>query len=490
MARKEKYLIDHNGVDKREIGYYSTHEFVAEFITQKMLEIKRNGTRVLDPCVGKEELLKFFLDTGIECSGIDVFRHKKSYESNFYQKDFINFYSNRKKKAFFNNFEVLEYDYYIANPPYNCHEIDYIKNNKDHLKKIFNPIGVHNMYSMFISAIIDFAKNDSVIGLITYDSFLTSKAHEKLRKKILNNCTIHYLALCPTDLFLQQGADVRTCILILQKGKDHQGLIKTSNRPLDTSEFKTIIKNNEFEEFEESELVLDSKFDNGEIVVGLPDEIRKLFRNERLGDKFRCITGISTGNDSKYLSEEQSDLFKYPFYKNPGSRKFYTEPDAYLTSDFLELDKSVKNFMVRNKKLLFREGITCSSMGVEFSACYLPPNSTFGVNANIICSQNDLWWLLSYLNSSLVTYLVRGILNRSNMVTSGYVSRIPIPKFNEDTKEKLSECAKRGYLASRKNKQLENITSQIDQVIFNDFNVKYETREEIKAFNNNVIKLT
>lgn len=490
MARKEKYLIDSNGIDKREIGYYSTPEFVANFITDKMLEIKSDGNSVLDPCVGREELLKYFFDKDIECNGIDVFRHKESYKCNFIQKDFIDFYSDKKTNVFFNNFEVLNYDYYIANPPYNCHEVDYIKNNKEFLKKIFDPIGVHNMYSMFISSIIDCAKQDSIIGLLTYDSFLTSKAHENLRKKIISQCSIHYLVLCPTDLFLTQGADVRTCILILQKGKKNQNYIKTLNRPLNSSNFKKSLINDKFDIIEEHDLILNSKFDNNEIVVSLASELRELFKNERVGDKFKCITGISTGNDSKYLSKEQSKDFKYPFYKNPGSRKFYTEPDAFLTTSFLEENLKIKNFMVRNKNLLFKEGITCSSMGVEFSACYLPPDSTFGVNANIICSKNDIWWLLSYLNSSLVTYLVRGVLNRSNMITSGYVSRIPIPEIDKSSKEILSDYAKEAYVEAKKNNSVNIILDKIDNLIFEIISAKNTTREEIKNFNQNVIKLT
>ncbi len=88
---------------------------------------------------------------------------------------------------FSKNTKTWDYDYYIANPPYNCHEVNFIKENKKRLKNYFNEVGLHNMYSMFMSAIIDKAKNGAVIGLITNDSFLQRKIIRGLGIKFLGN---------------------------------------------------------------------------------------------------------------------------------------------------------------------------------------------------------------------------------------------------------------------------------------------------------------
>src|SRR5690606_10572498 len=114
----------------------------------------------------------------------------------------------------------------------------------------------------------------------------------------------------------------------------------------------------------------------------------------------------------------------------------------YLINHFMEESLVVKDFIVRNKRFVFKEGITCSSMGLTFSACYLPENSAFGVNPNIFTPKEDLFWMLSYLNSHLITYLVRGVLIRSNMVTSGYISQLPIIPFTPDEKIQLSLISK------------------------------------------------
>ena len=378
----------------------------------------------------------------------------------------------------------------MANPPYNCHETDYIRKNKSALKSLFPEVGVLNMYSMFIAALVDCAKPNSLIGLITLDSFLTAKGHGPLRRLILRECSIHKIILCPTDLFLDQGADVRTCILILQKGHNNQASIDTANRPFSLEAFRSVLEGQEFKAVELNELVLSGSSDNKEMIIGVPREIKEMFDWRRLGSVFKCITGISTGNDKKYLSNKKGGEHIVPFYKNPASRRFHTTPDAYLPDNFLKIGDEVDNFIVRNKKYLYKEGITCSSMGVIFAAAYLPRKSTFGVNATIIPPATDLWWLLSYLNSSLVTYFVRGVLCRSNMITAGYVSRIPIPTLDEKTKQALGDLSKQAYKARSGKEKAEALVVSIDNILRKSVGWSEDTQKAIMSFRSHLLKAT
>lgn len=486
MGRFEKAIVNENGIDRRELGYYSTPEFISTFMTKAMLEINPNGSTALDPCVGKEELIKGLYDNNIDIDGIDIFNHGDYYYCNFIQKDFIEFYKQEKINLLFDQQINLKYDYYIANPPYNCHEVDYIRDNKKDLNKLFGNIGVHNMYSMFISAIIDSAKDGALISLITADSFLTARMHNPLREQILNTCSIHYLILCPTDLFWEQKADVRTTIMILQKGKQNQPLVKSLNRPKNKEELKTKLEQKAFLETPIESIINASNDNLFEFVIDIPNEIQSLFSFPRIGEKYKCITGISTGEDGKYISKEKKTGFEIPFYKNPGSRKFYCEPDGFLTNDYLIYDKEVKNFMVRNKGYMLKEGITCSSMGLPFSTCYLPIGSTYGVNANIFCDKEDIWWLLAYLNSSLITYIVRGVLIRSNMITSGYVSKIPVIEVNKKTKKELATIAKTAFDEKVSPKDVNGIIQKIDRIIFNELGLSNEIETEILHFTSNL----
>ncbi|KMJ60411.1 DNA methyltransferase [Bacillus sp. LL01] len=510
MGRHAK-ILEKDNIDKRELGYYYTPKFISSYISKRLLMINPNGNKVLDPCVGQEELLEEFFTQDKIVDGIDVYKYKEDYRCNFRQKNFIEYY--REIKVLENEAQItfenlcdfddnektsrLDYDYIIANPPYNCHEVNYIKDNKKELQELFDDVGVHNMYSMFISAIIDLAKDGALIGLITYDSFFTSKAHTDLRKKILNNCAIHEVTMCSNDLFHSQAADVRTSIIILQKGKKYQGDVFVSNRPISKEAFQVQLEK-QIEGFSTgtnklyhlSNVILSNPKDNNELIIECPDDIKLLFMNERLGGKFNCVTGISTGKDLLYLSKVKVDPFIIPFYKNPGKNKFFTDNNLFLHKDFLKFDSEIKNFMVRNKHLLYKPGITCSSMGVEFTASRLPENSTFGVNANIICEDKDAWWLLAYLNSELVTYLVRGILNRSNMITSGYVSRIPLINISEQEKTILGDLSKKAYEKAKRKEPYEEISAEINTLVNKIAGITDKTISNIKSFTLNLIKNT
>ncbi|GAB6170201.1 hypothetical protein JCM1393_26610 [Clostridium carnis] len=496
MGRKEKIVKINikddksKNIDRREIGYYSTPYLVGRYITKRMLTIA-SGKKVLDPCCGKEELIEYFLKERLYVDGFDIISHKDDYVCNFTKLDFINYYCSKKKES--KNKELtLDYDYYILNPPYNCHEVNYIRANKEKLKYFFSDVGVYNMYSMFISSVIDLAKDRAVIGIITHDSFFYAKSYKKLRKKILETCTIHEITMCPTNLFKNQGADVRTSILILQKGVDNQRKIVVNNRPSNIKNFYSILENNLNSNFKGNfnleDIIL--KNDNLEFIIECPLEIRILFNSYRLGDIYKCVTGISTGDDKKFLSLNKVEPYTIPFYKNPGKDRFYTDKCIYLHNDFLNLEKKLETFIVRNKNLLYKGGISCSSMGVDFTACILPENSTYGVNPNIICKDNERWWLLAYLNSSLVTYIVRGVLIRSNMITSGYVSRIPIIDIDDLNKDKLTNLAKRIYTNKKEGLDCKIYFQQIDNLIFKLANLSNFTIEIIMDFKKNLIKNT
>lgn len=343
------------------------------------------------------------------------------------------------------------------------------------------------MYSMFMKALIELAPENCLIGFITLNSFLTAKGHADLRDLIQEKCTIHNIHLCPTDLFRSQGADVRTCILILQKGKNALIQAKTSNRPTSTNEFLKILNGQKFSTKRQSELSLHGPSDLKEFIIGVPEQVFNLFEFPRVGELFPCITGISTGNDKKFIKPKEEKGFSIPFYKNPGSRRFYTQPDGYLPDDFLDIEKAIPNFMVRNKSLLFKGGIACSSMGVDFNAAYLPNGATVGVNANIIVEDDNRWWLLGYLNSSLCSYLVRGILIRSNMITSGYVSRIPIPSFSEEDKDKIAQLAHDAYAKKLSAKESSEHVSKIDDIIFSSLGFSEKTVLIIKNFVSDIV---
>ena len=101
--------------------------------------------------------------------------------------------------------------------------------------------------------------------------------------------------------------------------------------------------------------------------------------------------------------------------------------------------------------------------------------------------KENIYWMLAYLNSSLVTYLVRGVLIRSNMVTSGYVSQIPVPNFDMETKNQLGIVAK-GLVENKIRDGIDEKINWINNIIFSSLGISEQTREMILNFSNTLTK--
>lgn len=491
MGRHAKEVLNREGFDRRKSGYYSTPPFVAEYIAKRCIEIAGSDGVVLDPCVGAGEMVLPFLTNGSQqVVGIDVLDLPRPSTIQFHQADFLDLFRG-KIESTSDYLASLVPAVIVANPPYNCHETDYIRKERGWLSRLFSDVGIHNMYSMFIAAMVDTAPEGCVIGIVTLDSLLTSKAHYRLRQHIRRDCTIHEVLLCPTDLFKVQGADVRTCILILQKGTKFQQKVRVLNRLSQTSEFKTTLMDSAIGDHCELEKILwnDVK-DRGEICIGIPDDIKKLFDGPRVGDSFSCITGVSTGNDAKYLSRHRVDGFTVPFFKNPGKQKYFAQPNAYLIDNFIEETQLSPTFKVRNQGRISQAGICCSSMGVDFSACYKPQGTVCGVNTNIVVDEQQTWWLLAYLNSNLARYMIRGVLARSNMVTSGYIARLPLPPFNQSVMQVLDKIGREAYERAKRNESMDDLQMQINNYLYLHLAFAEDTRKAINRFCSDIVRLT
>ena len=489
MGRHNKAVYNDAGIDRRDTGYYSTPEPVAGFFKRKLLSLNPHPKLVFDPCVGNGELLAPFRHSGARLCGFDVIDYCPDKFFDFEQRDFLlSAVAALDGPPTANS--MPDADIIVANPPYNCHEHEYLRRYKQRFALCFGRNAVLNLYSLFVYAIIRTAKPGCLIGLITFDSFLTARGHEGLRRFIREQCRIHSLLLCPVDLFRKQGADVRTSILILQKGPQGTNRIEVAGRPESSAYFERTLRTNAFQTYAPDEVFLSSPKDRSEFVVEVPEAVRALFNAPRLGERFPCLTGISTGDDRAHLSPVRRKGFTVPFYKNPGKRRFFTLTDAYLRDDYREVAENRANFIIRNRQYIGVPGIACSSMGVSFGAAILPGNSAFGVNANIFPKEEDRWWLLAFLNSSLCNYLVRGVLLRSNMITAGYVARIPVPDVPAAVRNQLDRMAREAYETRPDAQAAQTIIESIDGLVFDACGIPDGDRHGIREFCSNIIEKT
>ncbi|KHE68039.1 TaqI-like C-terminal specificity domain-containing protein, partial [Halobacillus sp. BBL2006] len=236
---------------------------------------------------------------------------------------------------------------------------------------------------------------------------------------------------------------------------------------------------------------------NQNFAINVPVEILSLFHPTytTLGDVVKIGTGISTGNDRYFLraASEVADKDEWiPFYKNGGVKDaWYYPPKYYIHEDWPLQKEKHSTFTTRNPSYFYREGITCSSMGVEFSAAYLPRGSLFGVNANLFPDkQEDLYYFLGLLNSQLVKYVLRKLLNRTNMITAGYIKKLPYIDPSPENKKVVIEYSRQFVKEKMSNSCFYSLEEkhELDRIIYDIYGISHKTRMHVEDFCNDLFE--
>ncbi|MBF0504590.1 MAG: N-6 DNA methylase [Candidatus Omnitrophica bacterium] len=476
-------------------GFYETPPETVNYMVSKIVEFWKPGMKILDPAVGNGVFLYALRNRKIpvkDIYGFDIDAAKiKTLRVNF---------PNLKVFDSTNPFPE-RYDFIIGNPPYNGDESHFVREHRNRLKGLFVEIGVRNTYSMISYQAIKSLRPNGRFSMIIEDSFLTTFYYKEFREFLINNSILEEILLAPRKLFHAGSADVRTCILTLMKkasiGSAHNDLpsffqadrhnVRLIDRVASESEYKNPPK---VEYVEQKDFNL---YPNAVMLIGLSKAIRDIYLNSalRLGDVVEGGTGISTGDDKKFLRKREdveNDPQWVPYWKN-GARKAYRYlPGWYIEKNYKKYSSRVSNYMIRNEKFFFKEGITCSSVGVRFSAAYMPPGGLFGVNANFMikdpADKNMLFYLLGLLNSKLGWFFARRLLVRTNNISANYLRQFPLPQADKIIESKIIFLVK-GILAKMENDlDYDFIQEQkrIDELVFKIYKISPEDRTQIMRF--------
>lgn len=452
-------------------------------------------SEILDPSVGDGVFIYALLESGIYPSQItahDINKEKiQSLKKLDIQSKCIDTLLDEYPKK----------DIILGNPPYKSRrESLYMKKHRDELKKRYGFIGLYNLYSLFMVNAIQHLKEEGILCLIVEDAFLTNRYYYRLRKFLLDNCNILEIKLAPWKLFHQSNADVRTAIITLQKKKtlfEKKPFKAEKNHQMRlvdrlTSE-KEYIKPPKVQFVPQIEY---RKMPDLKFFIGVPKSIIRLVQNPpaRFGDIAIGGTGISTGNDSKYLrsaKEVENDPSWVGFYKSGTRTPYYYKTPYYIEKNYQKnAVTDPKNFLVRNEKFYFKKGITCSSVGRKFTAAYLPPGNLFGVNANFFFeSDDDLYYNLGYLNSKLVQYIARKVIHRSNIIATSFLKEIPFVYPSTEHKLEIITIVKSivKSLMNNPNYNFRLKAERIDKIVFDLYKISDRVRVEIQDFCENIM---
>jgi len=468
-------------------GFYETPLRTVEYICGKILPYYKKGKKILDPTVGDGIFLYALHKAGVDKNdlyGFDIDEEKV----NTLKRTFPNVLLFDATNPFPEKFDLI-----VGNPPYNGDESHFVRKNRKRLKKLFKEIGAKNTYSMITYQSIKSLKPKGIFSMILSDSFLTNTYYKKFRVFLLRNTKLEELLLAPWKLFHGRSADVRTCIITAIKKdngefifpfkSDHNKVIlidrvKSEHEYLNPEKIETI-KQQDF-----------YRYPNTSFLIGIPEQIREIYvdSDKKIGDMVLGGTGISTGNDKKFLrrSDEVVDNTEWvPYYKNGARRAYRYNPEFFIGKDYKKYAKSVSNYLIRNEKYFFREGISCSSVGIRFSAAYMPPGCLFGVNANFFFDDRDtMFYTLGLLNSKVAWYFARNVLIRTNNISANYLRLMP---YKEPKKEKREEIVKNVEKIVEKMRMDENydytkLQKRMDEDFYKIFDLNQESIETIDDF--------
>jgi len=480
---------------KRQQGEYCTPSRTAEYMCDMVLRnISGNDFQILDPAAGDGVFIDALLRKNVPPDRITAFEINPRKAEKLKHK-----FSEVKVEVHDTLSEMsMKFDACIGNPPYKSRrQSEYIHSNRDWLNKRYGEIGLYNLYTLFIYNCIQRLNDNGVLCFIVPDDFMTNRYYVPFRRFLLNSTSIIEILLAPPDLFHPSGADVRAAILTLRKPSSALYVPRSANndvRLIDRLEYQE-----EYHDPPQIQVVKQSEFCKMpayRFFVGIPIPIVRLVQKSqvRFGQVADGATGISTGNDRKYLrhwEEIKADPSWVPFYKSGRRRPYFYRTKYYIERDY-QKNEGDPNFIVRNRKYFFREGITCSSVGRRFSASYMPPGCIFGVNANFFFDEReDLFYSLGYLNSRLCQYIVRKVLHRSNIVATSFLEELPYKPPPPDTKAAVvrlsSSIVER--LMQTPDYDFSQEQKQIDNAIYILYEIGSELQKEIEDFCTNILKL-
>ena len=371
-----------------------------------------------------------------------------------------------------------------------------MRENRDRLEKLSAEIGAKNTFSIISYQAIRALNPGGCFSMILSDAFLTNTYYKLFRHLLLKHLRIEEMLLAPWKLFHGRSADVRTCIITGWKKDEWECVFDVAPSQNEVRLVDRVSSEDEYanprgvEAISQHEI---EQYPGQAFLIGVPRKVRALYLNPpmRLGDVVEGGTGISTGNDKKFLrkrSEVEGDPAWVPYYKNGARQPYWYEPEYWIERDYAPHNKSTKNYMIRNEKFFFREGLTCSSVGVRFSAAYLPPDCLFGVNANFFFTdRTTLFYTLGLLNTRLAWYFARRVLIRTNNISANYLRLLPYVEPESAVKKEIAKTVEHVVMELRRDKKCDftKTQDQLDMMFFELYGFDKRIQADVHDFCDN-----
>ncbi len=401
-----------------------------------------------------------------------------------------------------------KYDVAVANPPYTDSadfgpelKIFVEANYKQPYK--FNT----NLYAVFIKRCCEIINENGKVAMVHPPTFMYIKTFEDVRKFIVNKMHISLFVEWGYLGMFHQSARVDAAMYILEK--------EPKDVPVQFIKLNDIYEGRRYEAFVKAYEDLLANRPNKhnitlpqeklKIIEGWPfiywisDGFRAKFKGERLNDKIKVCSGLSTANNDRFLrfwwevgyeniyQGIVEDKRKWVLYCKGGPYKKWSG-NLWVVVNYQNDGSLLRDNggTLRNKDFYFKEGITCSgrssSKGVSYR--YFPSNHIFDVGATglIPINENSLWYGLGFMNSKLTTYIL-DCLNPTVNTTEGDLQKVPFIVPADDLSVKVELLTKSNTEISFSLLKFRSIETSFEQSPFTAF-VGASLKDRVLAYLN------
>lgn len=449
------YISCKNIRSRKATGSYYTPTKVVRQLIQKAVE--KNGTQktVLDPCCGTGNFLLQLPDTfsmeyiyGNDLDAVSVKITRLNMALRFPEADTEQIYQHITNKNYLKNHKGVEADLIIGNPPWG-----YVfgTKEKEYLKKRYCSAKGRTIesYDVFLEQALRRLKNGGVLSFVLPEAILNVRSHRAVRKFMLENCSIQYLAFlgnafdkvqCPSVILqLEKTGNKMSCIgMEVDDGKrNYQIKVERKVKP---ECFSFLSTDEEFQVIE--------KLNHIDNVVYLKDHA--VF-----------ALGIVTGDNEIYLSNGKTaenerilkgqDIYKY--CTKPSEYYVNFRPDTFQQAAPVEYYRAPEKLLYRfiSNQLVFAYD---DQQQLSLNSC------------NILIPQipgMHIKYVLAILNSRVAQFIYKKQFHSVKVLRS-HLEQIPIPKVSEERQQEIIELV--DCLRSEDSEmELENLYEELDAKI-------------------------
>lgn len=356
---------------------------------------------------------------------------------------------NLRKLAAQANIMAQKYDVVVTNPPYMGSSGMGVK-LAEFVKKQY-PDSKSDLFAVFMERGREYVKVNGYLAMITQHAWMFLSSFEKLRAKLMEIDTVNMAHLGARAFEEIGGEVVQTTAFVMQNRHVHgfKGMYARLIEPT-TQDGKE-------EMFLDGQNRFSARQDNFEKIPGAPvaywvsENYSALFKNRTIGSiVLKVCKGGYTGNNEKYLrlwqEVDKNDILldKWALYSKGGNyRRWYgnTEHVIYWKDNGYELKHNEKSGFgmatYYGKEHLVWSGISSSlpsfrydNIGIKFD----------DVSPAVVFSGKFNWQLLGYLNSNVVTDMLK-IIAPTIHFQAGDISVLPIVTEIENVREEpIKKC--------------------------------------------------